>query len=62
MAAKSKAQIKVILRSSGVSEDGKPSRHFRTTTKNKANKEKLKLKKYDPTIRKHVDYNEEKMK
>lgn len=47
--------IKIILRSS-------ESRHFYTTTKNKRNKEKLKFKKYDPTLRKHVEYNEEKMK
>jgi len=53
--AKSKDAIKVILRSS-------ESRHFYTTTKNKRNKEKLKLNKYDPTVRKHVAYNEEKMK
>ena len=47
--------INVILRST-------ESRHFYTTTKNKRNKEKLELKKYDPTLRKHVLYREEKMK
>ncbi len=38
------------------------SRFFYTTTKNKRNKEKLQLKRYDPVIRKHVDFNEEKIK
>lgn len=47
--------IKVILRST-------ESRHFYTTTKNKRNKEKLSLKKYDPVLRRHVQYSEEKMK
>ena len=37
--------------------------HFYTTKKNKKTKpEKLKLKKYDPKARKHVEYVEEKMK
>ncbi|MBS0288820.1 MAG: 50S ribosomal protein L33 [Proteobacteria bacterium] len=47
--------IIVIMRSS-------ESRFFYTTTKNKRNKEKLKLKRYDPTVRKHVEFNEEKVK
>lgn len=47
--------IKVIMRST-------ESRFFFTTTKNKRNKEKLKLRRYDPTIRKHTEFNEEKMK
>ncbi len=47
--------IKVILRSS-------ESPYFYTTTKNKRNKEKLSLKKYDPVVRKHVLFNEERMK
>ena len=45
--------IKVILRST-------KSRYFYTTTKNKRNKEKLKFKKYDPIIRKHVLFKETK--
>jgi large subunit ribosomal protein L33 len=53
--AKSKDKIKVILRSS-------ESHHFYTTTKNKRNKTKLVKKKYDPMIRRHTEYNEEKMK
>ena len=37
--------------------------HYYTTTKNKKNTpEKLVLKKYDPVIRKHVDYKEAKVK
>jgi large subunit ribosomal protein L33 len=47
--------IKVILRST-------ESPFFYTTTKNKRNKEKLSLKKYDPVVRKHVLFTEEKMK
>ncbi|GIU76207.1 MAG: 50S ribosomal protein L33 [Bryobacteraceae bacterium] len=36
--------------------------HFYTTTKNpKAKTEKLVLKKYDPKIRKHVEYKEAKI-
>ncbi|MGB9611773.1 MAG: 50S ribosomal protein L33 [Bryobacteraceae bacterium] len=36
--------------------------HFYTTTKNpKAKTEKLVLKKYDPRIRKHVEYKEAKI-
>jgi large subunit ribosomal protein L33 len=47
--------IIVIMRSSA-------SRFFYTTKKNKRNKEKLSLKRYDPVVRKHVDFNEEKVK
>lgn len=49
--------IKVILRSSDPE-----SQYFYTTTKNKRNKEKLSIKKYDPIVGKHVIFNEEKMK
>lgn len=48
--------IKVIMRSS-------ESHYFFTTTKNKRNKkEKLSMKRYDPVVRKHVEFNEEKMR
>jgi large subunit ribosomal protein L33 len=47
--------IKIIMRSSA-------SRFFFTTMKNKRNKEKLSFKRYDPVVRKHVEFNEEKMK
>ncbi|WP_210398224.1 50S ribosomal protein L33 [Motiliproteus sediminis] len=37
--------------------------HFYTTDKNKKNTpEKLEMKKFDPTIRKHVIYKEAKIK
>lgn len=37
--------------------------HFYTTTKNKKNTPgKLEMRKYDPTIRKHVMYKEGKIK
>lgn len=37
--------------------------HYYTTTKNKKTKpEKLKFKKYDPKVRKHVLYEEGKIK
>ncbi|HAX45018.1 MAG: 50S ribosomal protein L33 [Bryobacteraceae bacterium] len=36
--------------------------HFYTTSKNpKTKTEKMLIKKYDPTIRKHVDYKETKI-
>ncbi|XBC38260.1 MAG: 50S ribosomal protein L33 [Buchnera aphidicola (Floraphis choui)] len=39
------------------------SKHYYTTTKNKKNKtQKLKLKKYDPIIKKHILYEEKKIK
>ena len=47
--------IKVILRST-------ESPYFYTTTKNKRNKEKIEFKKYDPVVKKHVLFKEEKMK
>ncbi|NNF16345.1 MAG: 50S ribosomal protein L33 [Gammaproteobacteria bacterium] len=37
--------------------------HFYTTTKNKRlHPEKMVVKKYDPRVRKHVDYKEAKIK
>ncbi len=37
--------------------------HFYTTTKNKrTTPDKLEMKKYDPTVRKHVMYKESKIK
>lgn len=47
--------IKIIMRSTA-------SRYFYTTTKNKRNKEKLNMTSYDPVVRKHVEFVEEKMK
>ncbi|VFP78038.1 50S ribosomal protein L33 [Buchnera aphidicola (Cinara cuneomaculata)] len=55
MAKTSRIKIK-LMSSSG-------SNHYYTTTKNKRNQtNKLKLKKYDPKIRKHVVYEEKKIK
>ncbi len=37
--------------------------HYYTTTKNKRTQpEKLSFKKYDPVVRKHVEYKESKIK
>lgn len=57
MAAKSKNKIKVILRSTDPE-----SKYFYTTEKNKKNKEKIRKKKYDPVLNRHVEFAEEKMK
>lgn len=38
------------------------TKHFYTTTKNKKTQKKIKIKKYDPIIKKHVIYNENKIK
>lgn len=55
MAKKIREKIKMIS-SAGTG-------HYYTTTKNKRNTpDKLKFKKYDPVIRKHVLYNESKIK
>ncbi len=35
--------------------------HFYTTKKNERDPDKLLLKKYDPIIRKHVEYKEDKI-
>jgi large subunit ribosomal protein L33 len=54
--AKGKSSMKIRLVSSA------KTGHFYTTTKNSRNRsEKLELKKYDPTIRKHVLYKESKI-
>ncbi len=37
--------------------------HYYTTTKNKrTHPEKMEMKKYDPVIRKHINYKESKIK
>ena len=37
--------------------------HFYTTTKNKRNTpDKIEMKKYDPVVRKHVNYKETKLR
>jgi large subunit ribosomal protein L33 len=55
MAASAREKIKLVS-SAGTG-------HYYTTTKNKRNTpNKLSFKKYDPVIRKHVLYNEGKIK
>ncbi|QCI15777.1 50S ribosomal protein L33 [Buchnera aphidicola] len=55
MAKKTREKIKMIS-SAGTG-------HYYTTTKNKRNTpDKLKFKKYDPIVRKHVLYHEGKIK
>ena len=52
--AKPGARVTVKLRST-------ESEHFYSTKKNKRNTtDRLELKKYDPVVRKHVKYEEEK--
>lgn len=53
--AKNESRIKVKLRSSA------GTGYTYMTTKNKANqRERITMKKYDPVVRKHVDFKEEK--
>ncbi|AWH90677.1 50S ribosomal protein L33 [Buchnera aphidicola (Melanaphis sacchari)] len=55
MAKKNREKIKMI--------SSAKTGHYYTTTKNKRNTpDKLQLKKYDPIVRKHVLYNEGKIK
>lgn len=55
MAASAREKIKLVS-SAGTG-------HYYTTTKNKRNTpNKLSFKKYDPVVRKHVLYNEGKIK
>jgi large subunit ribosomal protein L33 len=52
--AKPGARVTIKLRSTA-------SQHFYSTTKNKRNTtDRLRIKKYDPVVRKHVEYKEEK--
>jgi len=55
MAKNSRIKIKLISTSG--------SKHYYTTTKNKkTSSKKIELKKYDPTIQKHILYKEAKIK
>lgn len=54
--AKSKDKINVIMRSTA-----EGSRYFYTTSRNKR-AEKLLMTSYDPTVQKHVEFKEEKMR
>jgi large subunit ribosomal protein L33 len=52
--AKAGARVTIKLRST-------ESEHFYSTKKNKRNTtDRIELKKYDPVVRKHVKYKEEK--
>lgn len=54
MAAKGREKIKL---------QSTESHYFYTTTKNKRTKpEKMQIKKYDPVVRKHVLFKEERLK
>ena len=58
MAGKSKRTIVRLVSSAGTG-------HFYTTTLNQRTRQgsgKLKVKKYDPVVRKHVEYVEKKIK
>jgi large subunit ribosomal protein L33 len=61
MAAKGKGREKFKLVSTAILENGKPSKHFYTITRRKG-AEKLKIKKYDPRVRRHVIYEQSKLK
>ncbi len=55
--------VKVRLNSTGTKSDGSNTGHFYVTKKNPRNQtEKMSCKKYDPVIRKHVEYKEGKIK
>lgn len=54
---------KVKLVSTGVKENGEKTGYYYTTDKNKrTTTDKLEFMKYDPIIRKHVLFKEEKIK
>lgn len=55
MAKKNRITIKLVCK--------KDKKHYYTTTKSKKDKnKKLKLRKYNPTLKKHVIYEEKKIK
>jgi len=55
--------LKIRLNSTAKKEDGKPTGFFYVTKKNpRAKTEKLKFMKYDPVVRKHVEFVEGKIK
>lgn len=52
----------MATKKSNIKMQSKESSHFYTTVKNKKNNpEKLRLNKYDPILRKHVEYVEGKV-
>ncbi len=53
----------IVLKSTATHEDGRSTGYQYFTSKNTRNTtEKLKIKKYDPVVRKHVEFVEGKMK
>ncbi len=64
MAAKSKKiRTKIKLVSTAKKADGKPTGYYYTTMVNKRTAEgKLKRRKYDPVVRQHVEFVEDKIK
>lgn len=56
-------RTKIKLTSTATKEDGSPTGCYYTTTVNKRTMQgKLKRKKYDWVVRKHVEFEEEKIK
>lgn len=65
MASKKRNSILIKLVSTATKEDGNKTGYFYVTTKNPKSlntTEKLELMKYDPVVRKHVAFKEEKIK
>ena len=62
MAKKKGGIVNIKLVSTGLKEDGKPTGYFYVIQKNTRNiTEKMSFKKYDPVIRKHVIFKEQKL-
>lgn len=61
MAAKKKTKL-VRLVSTATKADGSKTGYFKTTKKSNTTEKKLELKMFDPRVRKHVIFKEEKMK
>jgi large subunit ribosomal protein L33 len=61
MASKGKGREKRKLESTATLENGQPSKHFYTILVRKG-AEKLVIKKFDPRVRRHVEYKEGKLK
>jgi len=56
-------KIKLVSTAAHPTKPGRTTGHYYTTTKNKkTTPDKLKFMKYDPVVRKHVEYKEYKIK
>lgn len=63
MAKKGKGKKPIIaLKSTGLNENGKPTGHFYIKQKNPKSLYTIELRKYDPKLRKHVLYIDDKKK